>query len=94
MTLEERKEELKGYLRIDHDYEDNLLEALLHAGYEYMANAGIPKGDSYLYRLAVMLYVSIHYENRDGTKNMPGLSYALQSIIIQQQVSNLGNGVS
>jgi uncharacterized phage protein (predicted DNA packaging) len=90
MDRVERLRELKGYLRIDHDYEDVLLETLMGAGGEYLTNAGISPCDSPLYRLAVMLYVSVHYENRDGAAKVDGFSHALQSIILQLQAAQLG----
>jgi uncharacterized phage protein (predicted DNA packaging) len=88
MSLKRRLKELKEYLRIDHEYEDALLTTLIIAGEEYLANAGIPLSrELKLYRLAVMLYVSVHYENRDASSKSDGFSHALQSIVIQLQAA-------
>jgi len=78
--------ELKNYLRIDHDDDDTQLSLLMDAANEYLANAGAVKTDSPLFRLAVMLYVGIHYENRDGATKMDSFSHALQSMILQLKV--------
>ena len=75
--------ELKGYLRIDFDDDDSLLFTMMSAAVQYLENAGIPESDEPLYRLAVMLYVGSHYENRDGFRRNQGFSYPLQSIILQ-----------
>jgi len=76
--------ELKNYLRIDHDEDNAQLSMLMKAAHEYLANAGVvTNNDSPLFRLAVMLYVGVHYENRDGAQKIDGFSHALQSIILQ-----------
>jgi len=78
--------ELKSYLRIDHDYDDAQLKMLMDAGREYLTNAGAVDDDGSLFRLALMLYVATHYENRDGSYKTDGYSHALQSIILQLKV--------
>ncbi|MCL2225796.1 MAG: head-tail connector protein [Defluviitaleaceae bacterium] len=76
-------DELKEYLRVDHDHDDAQLKMLMCAAKEYLKNAGVAVCNTPLYRLAVMLYVAVHYENRDGAQKMDGFSHALQSIILQ-----------
>src|SRR5690606_40872458 len=48
---------------------DAILALLMNSAKEYLANSGIPEpeqgSESSLYNLAVMLYVALHYENRD-----------------------------
>lgn len=82
-TEETRLAETKSYLRIEHDDEDALLSLLITAGEEYLFNAGVKRTDSRLFDLALMLYVGMHYENRDASQKTEGFSYALQSIILQ-----------
>ncbi|WP_328699972.1 head-tail connector protein [Chengkuizengella marina] len=76
-------EELKEYLRIDGSEDDVILTLLLDAAKEYLSNAGVLESESKLYKLAVLLYVTLHYENRDPSQKMDKLNFALQSIILQ-----------
>jgi len=77
--------ELKTYLRIDGSEDDEILALLMDAAKEYLRNAGVvePETTSRLYDLAVMLYVALHYENRDPSMKMDRFSFALESIILQ-----------
>lgn len=81
-------EEIKKYLRIDYDGEDEELQAFANAAEEYLKNAGI-KADytSELYKLAVKLLVSNWYSNRIpiGTVTQ-AMEYSLRRIIIQLQL--------
>ncbi|WP_124728809.1 head-tail connector protein [Staphylospora marina] len=76
-------DELKTYLRIDGSEDDAFLALLLSAAKEYLANAGVPESDSDLYKLAVMLYCALHYENRDPSVKIDRFNFALESIILQ-----------
>ncbi|MFS1513633.1 head-tail connector protein [Chengkuizengella sp. SCS-71B] len=76
-------EELKKYLRIDGSEDDVTLTLLLEAAEEYLSNAGVPESESKLYKLAVLLYVALHYENRDPSQKMDKLNFAFQGIILQ-----------
>jgi len=80
-------DEVKTYLRIDGSEDDAILALLMNSAKEYLANSGIPKpeqgSESPLYNLAVMLYVALHYENRDPAARMDKFSFALESIILQ-----------
>ncbi|BAU27628.1 putative phage protein (predicted DNA packaging) [Aneurinibacillus soli] len=76
-------DELKTYLRIDGSEDDMILELLTQGAIEYLANAGVPESESALYKLGVMLYVALHYENRDPSMRMDKFSFALESIILQ-----------
>ena len=81
-------QEMKKYLRIDYDGEDNEIEAFISAAEEYLQNAGIKKrDDSDLYKLAVKLLVSQWYSNRIpvGTVTQ-AMNYSLQRIIMQLQL--------
>ncbi|GIP38644.1 hypothetical protein J31TS4_19240 [Paenibacillus sp. J31TS4] len=57
-------DELKQYLRIDGSEDDMSLALFLEAAREYLFNAGVPERVSSLYKLAVMRYVAIEFENR------------------------------
>jgi uncharacterized phage protein (predicted DNA packaging) len=76
-------DELKNYLRIDGSEDDMLLTLLIDGAKEYLANAGVPESDSSLYKLAVMLYVALHYENRDPSAKMDKMNFAFESIVLQ-----------
>lgn len=75
--------ELKGYLRIDGSEDDMVLTLLVEAAKEYLANAGVKEDASSLYKLAIMLYVALHYENRDPSIKIEKFNFALESIILQ-----------
>jgi uncharacterized phage protein (predicted DNA packaging) len=76
-------DELKNYLRVDGSEDDTFLALLIEGAKEYLANAGVPESDSKLYKLAVMLYVALQYENRDPSAKMEQFNFALQSIVLQ-----------
>lgn len=61
MTLDE----LKTYLRVDTDAEDDLLQALQHTAEEYLTEAGVPMDYSPRYSLAVKGLVLHYYDHRD-----------------------------
>jgi uncharacterized phage protein (predicted DNA packaging) len=76
-------DEVKNYLRIDGSEDDGILTLLVDGAKEYLANAGVPESDSALYKLAVMLYVALHYENRDPSTKMDKMNFAFESIVLQ-----------
>lgn len=73
--------ELKGYLRIDHDDDDVTLALLTEAATESLAKSGVETTDGSLYKLAVILHVSMHYENRNPDKKLDGYHEVLNHII-------------
>jgi uncharacterized phage protein (predicted DNA packaging) len=78
-------EDIKKYLRIDYDGEDDQLQDFVSAAEEYLANAGVKKReDSQLYNLAVKLLVSNWYSNRVpiGTTTQ-AMDYSLSRIMTQ-----------
>ncbi|PRX39517.1 putative phage protein (predicted DNA packaging) [Planifilum fimeticola] len=81
--LELSLDELKKYLRIDGSEDDDILTLLVEGAKEYLANAGVPESNSNLYKLAVMLYCALHYENRDPAVRIDRFNFALESIILQ-----------
>lgn len=77
-------QDLKLYLRLDHDDEDDFLTGLLKASELYLENAGCKTNyESELYSLAVKMLVSHWYENRCITGNFGNLELSLNSIITQ-----------
>lgn len=75
--------ELKGYLRIDGSEDDLDLALLIEAAKEYLTGAGVTEQDGARYKLAVMLYVSLHYENRDPSVKIDKLNFSFESLILQ-----------
>lgn len=77
-------EELKKYLRIDGGEDDSILTLLLDAAKEYLDAAGIPATTTGArYKLAIMLYCSVHYDNRNPADKIEKFNFALESIIMQ-----------
>lgn len=80
-------EELKKYLSVDYDEDDELLSSLMEAAEEYLLNAGIKKNyTKKLYTLAVKLLVKNWYDDEEsisiGNKNDKA-QFALNSILTQ-----------
>lgn len=90
--------ELKEYLRIDGDYEDQSLSMFIKSAQSYLENAGVNQPSNYYlsvegkdvfaqHRLAIIMLATHYYENRivysNGNKNTNVLPYGLQSMILQ-----------
>jgi uncharacterized phage protein (predicted DNA packaging) len=76
---------LKTYLRIDGSEDDAILALLVGAAESDLKESGVPeerKSDE-MYDLATMLYVSLHYENRDPSIQINKLNTAYQSLILK-----------
>lgn len=80
-------EEIKVFLKVDHEEEDNFIEGLKISAEEYLTNAGIKKDYSKeLYKLAIRILVSHWYENRAVEtigKNVTKIAFGLDTILIQ-----------
>lgn len=79
-------DEIKNYLRIDGEDEDESLLALQKAAEEYLNNAGVTVNyEKELYKIAVKLLLSHWYENRMiyNEKSVHLLPFSLSTIIIQ-----------
>lgn len=76
---------LKTYLRIDGSEDDAILALLVNAAKRDLSDAGVPilSGDDERYDLAVMLFVSLHYENRDPSLKIEKLNAAYQNLILK-----------
>lgn len=76
---------IKNYLRIDGSEDDEVLALLMDAAEEDLKDSGVPdskKQDS-RYSLAVMLFVSLHYENRDPSMKIEKMNTAYQNLILK-----------
>ena len=87
-NLNEAKEvlkidEIKNYLRIDNNLDDDLLINLVIAAHAYLINAGVMKAEGPLYDLAVKLLVAHWYENREVVGKADKLAFSLEAIITQ-----------
>jgi uncharacterized phage protein (predicted DNA packaging) len=77
-------DELKLFLRVDGEEEDELIQGLQLAAEEYLINAGVNKDYSKeLYKLAVKLLVTHWYNNREVTGKADRLAFSLDTIILQ-----------
>ena len=76
-------EEIKEYMKIDDDVEDNLINSLIESANIYMVNAGVKVFDNDLYKLAIKMLVLHWYENREVVGNANKLSFSLDNIITQ-----------
>lgn len=78
-------EEIKNYMRIDEDYDDNLINSLIEAANLYMINAGVKKFENDLYKLAIKMLVLHWYDNREVIGEAKKLAFSLDNIITQLQ---------
>lgn len=83
VMLELTLDTLKKYLRIDGNDDDEILNLLVEASKEYLTGAGVPESNSALYRLAIMMHVTLNYENRNPAIKIESINCALLSIILQ-----------
>lgn len=80
--------EMKEYLRVDGNDEDNSIEGLIEAAEMYLVNAGCVLKDVNgieinLAKLAVKQLVVHWYENREPTGKADRLTFSLDNIITQ-----------
>lgn len=79
--------EIKEYIRVDYDDDDELLEELKGAAEEYLINAGIEVNyKSRLYKLAIKMLVIHWYENRETVligSLSKSIEYSLAAILKQ-----------
>lgn len=87
-------EELKDYLRIDHDEDDETLGLLQIMAHEYIKNAGGGTDNKNVLRnLAEAFLVSHWYENRELSRignNSYDIPHTFQGIILQLRYCYVG----
>ena len=84
-------EEVKQYLKIDYDDEDNNINLFIKVAKEYIENAiGKYDQNSARMKLLLMTLVSSMYENREYTVNTNNekVAYALRSMCMQLQLED------
>ncbi|WP_096199510.1 head-tail connector protein [Bacillus sp. FJAT-45350] len=88
------QEEIKQFLRIDGEEDNNLVTSLIVAAEVYIKNATRPDVDTTLelYKTAVKLLVSNWYENREPIGKATTLAFSLESILIQ--LSHCGSDIN
>lgn len=80
--------EIKGYCRIDDDYDDSLLKTLKLAAEQYLNGAGIPvMYEDYSYKLTVLSLVRYYYDERVSS----GAPDECNDAIIQLQLKYKGS---
>lgn len=80
--------DLKLYMRIDDNFEDDLLDSLLKSAKEYLSTCNITENNrlSSLYDLAIKMLVSHWYDNREVVGEAKLLAYSLNSIIFKMSL--------
>ena len=87
--------ELKTYLRIDHDLDDELLKMLMFTAEEFiLGSLEVEKTDDERFNYAVTLLVSHWYENRIATseKVFAEIPFGVTALI--HQLRGLDHGVN
>lgn len=74
-------DELKNYLRIDHADDDVTLTLLVEAAKESLVKSGVEVAEGALYKLAIILHVAMHYENRNPDAKLEGYHDVFNHII-------------
>ena len=69
MNEKQRLDLVKNYLNVDFEDDDNLINALIESGEEYLKNARLKDTQKYdkLYLLAISIFVHFHYIERERT---------------------------
>ncbi|MED4586667.1 head-tail connector protein [Brevibacillus choshinensis] len=80
--------DVKAFLRIDGDYEDNVIQSLILAAETFLKNGGVqPDATNELYNLTGKLLVAHWYENREvlssATNVQNEIPFGLRSMILQ-----------
>ncbi|MCG7410581.1 head-tail connector protein [Paenibacillus sp. ACRRX] len=73
--------EVKEYLRIEGDDDDLTLSLLMEAAKESLSKSGVAVTTGALYKLAVILHVAMHYENRNPNDKLDGYNDVFNHII-------------
>lgn len=80
--------EIKEFLRVGFDEDDDSIFSLIIAAESYLENAGcLINYENFLFILAIKILVAHWYENREAVGNSNKLSYSLDNIITQLKYS-------
>ena len=92
-------EEVKPYLRVDGDYDDDVIVPLIKAAQASLVGSGVKKPNEdtdedskELYGLAMKMLVSHWYENREqeiGGRTQHVITLGVQTIILQLKAGGL-----
>ena len=68
--------EVKNYIRVDHDEDDELIVTFIYSAETFMKSNGVQKDyDNDLYKIATFMLISTWYDNRglaeQGTREIP-----------------------
>lgn len=78
---------VKGYLRVDYDDDDILIQGFMAGAKNYLHGAGVPeRQDDELYNIVVLMLVALFYENREVTDKDIKIPSVLQNFIVQLSV--------
>lgn len=82
---EDLLEEVKEFLRVDGDTDDNLITSLILSANRFIKNATNPNvdTDTELYKTALKMLVAHWYENREPIGKATTLAFSLTDILIQ-----------
>ena len=83
-------EEIKQFLKVEGEEEDDIIQGLQLAAEEYLENAGIQKNyRKKLYKLAIGMLITHWYENRciEVSARANKICYGIDTIIMQLRYS-------
>lgn len=86
-------QDIKLYLRVDHDEEDSFILSLQKSAENYLYNAGCIKNyDNELYKHAIRILIAHWYDNRGLIGSTDLIKYSLESIIYQLRDTRIIDG--
>ena len=80
--------EMKKYLRVDFNEDDEFIAELINFSKEYLTNAGIKESTNPSYKLAQKIIVDDRYNHRGSEEVTPKAKSSLNCIILQLQNSS------
>ncbi len=77
--------EVKDWLRVDFDYDDNMISSLIEdaKAYIYNATGKVYDNDKRIHKRCLIFMVTQWYENREPTGKIDKMPFALESMLIQ-----------
>lgn len=86
-------QDIKLYLKVDHDDEDSFILSLQKAAEDYLYNAGCIKNyDNELYKHAIRILIAHWYDNRGLIGSTDLIKCSLESIIYQLKDTRIIDG--